>query len=96
MGCDRCAHDDGWRGDAGCHREESTAAIKATWDQTPRAGIILGTGLGGLVDEIELFVWPVVLGGRNPALPAGGSTARALGDEHRFGSGAVRLHYRVR
>ena len=33
--------------------EEATAAIKAKWDQTPRAGIILGTGLGGLVDEIE-------------------------------------------
>ncbi|MBP90976.1 MAG: purine-nucleoside phosphorylase [Planctomycetaceae bacterium] len=33
--------------------EEATAAIRAKWDQTPKAGIILGTGLGGLVDEIE-------------------------------------------
>lgn len=32
---------------------EATAAIRAKWDQTPRAGIILGTGLGGLVDEID-------------------------------------------
>ena len=33
--------------------EAAVAAIKAKWDKTPRAGIILGTGLGGLVDEIE-------------------------------------------
>jgi riboflavin biosynthesis pyrimidine reductase len=25
--------------------------------------------VAGLVDELALFVWPVVLGGRNPALP---------------------------
>jgi len=28
--------------------------IRAKWDQTPKAGIILGTGLGGLVEEIEV------------------------------------------
>ena len=33
--------------------EEAVAAIKAMWGNTPRAGIILGTGLGGLVDEIQ-------------------------------------------
>ena len=33
--------------------EEAVAAIKAKWDKTPRAGIILGTGLGGLVDDIQ-------------------------------------------
>lgn len=33
--------------------EEAVAAIKAKWDQVPRAGIILGTGLGGLVEEIQ-------------------------------------------
>jgi purine-nucleoside phosphorylase len=33
--------------------EEAVAAIKAKWDKTPHAGIILGTGLGGLVDEIQ-------------------------------------------
>ncbi|EFQ83478.1 riboflavin biosynthesis protein RibD C-terminal domain protein [Aeromicrobium marinum DSM 15272] len=50
----------------------------------------------GLVDEIELFVWPVVLGGRNPALPAGWSAELDLLEHQRFPSGAVRLHYRVR
>lgn len=34
--------------------EESVAAIRAQWDKTPVAGIILGTGLGSLVEEIEV------------------------------------------
>jgi purine-nucleoside phosphorylase len=33
--------------------EAAVAAIKAKWDKVPRAGVILGTGLGGLVDEID-------------------------------------------
>jgi len=33
--------------------QEAVAAIRAKWDGTPKAGIILGTGLGGLVEEIE-------------------------------------------
>ncbi|MCH2114249.1 MAG: purine-nucleoside phosphorylase [Pirellulales bacterium] len=33
--------------------EAAAAAIRAEWGETPRAGIILGTGLGGLVDLIE-------------------------------------------
>jgi purine-nucleoside phosphorylase len=32
---------------------EAVAAIRARWQGTPRAGIILGTGIGGLADEIE-------------------------------------------
>jgi purine-nucleoside phosphorylase len=32
---------------------EAVAAIRLQWDPTPRAGIILGTGLGGLAEEIE-------------------------------------------
>lgn len=34
--------------------DEATAAIKAKWDRTPHAGIVLGTGLGSLVEEIEV------------------------------------------
>ena len=33
--------------------QDAVAAIKAKWPHAPKAGIILGTGLGGLVDEIE-------------------------------------------
>ena len=49
----------------------------------------------GLVDEVHLFVWPVVLGGRNPALPTDMRIDLELLDEHRFGNGVVRLRYRV-
>jgi dihydrofolate reductase len=50
----------------------------------------------GLVDELVLFVWPVVLGGRNPALPAHTRADLELIDEHRVSSGVVHLRYRVR
>jgi purine-nucleoside phosphorylase len=33
--------------------EEAKAAIQARWRERPRVGIILGTGLGGLVEEIS-------------------------------------------
>jgi dihydrofolate reductase len=49
-----------------------------------------------LVDELVLFVWPVVLGGRNAALPTDRRTDLELVDEHRFRSGVVHLRYRVR
>jgi dihydrofolate reductase len=50
----------------------------------------------GLVDEVLLWVWPVVLGGRNPALPTDLRVDLELLDEHRFRSGVVHLRYRVR
>ncbi len=34
--------------------EESAAFIKSKWSGTPQAGIILGTGLGPLVEQIEV------------------------------------------
>ncbi len=49
----------------------------------------------GLVDEVALFVWPVVLGGRNPALPTATRVDLELIDEHRFSSGVVHLRYRI-
>ncbi|QDT56645.1 Purine nucleoside phosphorylase 1 [Caulifigura coniformis] len=33
---------------------EATAAIRKAWNRKPHAGIILGTGLGGLVDRIQV------------------------------------------
>jgi dihydrofolate reductase len=51
--------------------------------------------VAGLVDELALFVWPVVLGGRNPALPTDTRADLELIDEHRFSSGVVYLRYRV-
>jgi riboflavin biosynthesis pyrimidine reductase len=51
--------------------------------------------VAGLVDEHALFVWPVVLGRRNPALPTDMRADLALIDEHRFSSGVVHLRYRL-
>jgi len=33
--------------------QDAVAAIRSQWDRTPRAGIILGTGLGGLVQRMK-------------------------------------------
>jgi riboflavin biosynthesis pyrimidine reductase len=51
--------------------------------------------VAGLVDELALFVWPIVLGGRNPALPTDTRADLELLDEHRFSSGVVHLRYRL-
>ncbi|WP_431887574.1 dihydrofolate reductase family protein [Nocardiopsis alba] len=50
----------------------------------------------GLVDELALFVWPIILGGHNPALPTDTRADLELIEEHRFGSGVVHLRYHVR
>ena len=49
----------------------------------------------GLVDEIRLFMHPVIVGGGLHALPADTRLELELLDERRFDSGVVGLHYRV-
>lgn len=49
----------------------------------------------GLIDECQLFVWPVIVGGGKAGLPAGVRAGLELLDEHRFGNGVVQLRYRV-
>jgi dihydrofolate reductase len=49
----------------------------------------------GLVDECQVVVWPLIVGGGKPALPSGISIDLELLDEHRYEDGVVRLHYRV-
>ena len=49
----------------------------------------------GLVDECHLLIWPVALGGGNPALAADGRAELELLDERRFGNGVVHLRYRT-
>jgi dihydrofolate reductase len=46
-----------------------------------------------LVDEIHLFLAPIVVGGGNRALPDGRRVPLELLDERRFGNGVVHLHY---
>jgi dihydrofolate reductase len=50
----------------------------------------------GLVDDVHLFLNPVVIGGGTRALPDGVRAELELVDEHRFANGVVHLHHRVR
>jgi dihydrofolate reductase len=47
----------------------------------------------GLVDEIHLVILPIMVGGGTSALPAGARVRFGLLGQHRFGNGAVHLHY---
>jgi dihydrofolate reductase len=49
----------------------------------------------GLVEEVHLFISPVVVGGGTAALPGDVRLELELVDERRFGNGVVHLHYRV-
>jgi len=50
----------------------------------------------GLVEDLHLFVHPVIVGGGTRALPDGVRLDLELVEEHRFGSGVVHLRYRLR
>jgi dihydrofolate reductase len=50
----------------------------------------------GLVDELQLFVTPIVVGGGKRSLPNNVRLKLELLDERRFGTGVVYLHYRTR
>lgn len=49
----------------------------------------------GLVDECQLFMYPVLLGGGKPAFPSDARIQLDLLEEHRFGNGALNLRYRI-
>ena len=77
---------------------EAVRQLKASADRDLSVGgpSLAGQALeAGLVDEIHLFLNPVLVGGGNPALPDGVPAQLELLDERRFGSGVVHLHYRV-
>jgi dihydrofolate reductase len=46
-----------------------------------------------MVDEVHLFLAPIVVGGGKPAVPTGERVELELLDERRFGGGGVRLRY---
>jgi dihydrofolate reductase len=58
-------------------------------------GLAAAAFRAGLVDQVHLFVNPVVVGGGKAALPTGVRLDLELVDERRFGNGVVQLHYRV-
>jgi dihydrofolate reductase len=83
-------------------RELDPEAVRALKDAAERdlgiggaelAGVALAAGL---VDEVNLFVHPVVVGGGKAALPVAARFDLELLGERRFGSGVVHLQYRPR
>ncbi len=49
----------------------------------------------GVVDELQLFLTPIIVGGGTPALPDKARVPLDLVDERRFGDGTVYLRYRT-
>jgi len=65
-------------------------------DLTIGGAEIAGEALAaGVVDELQLFLHPVVIGGGSRALPDGVKVGLELLDERRFADGVVYLRYRV-
>ena len=50
----------------------------------------------GLIDECQLFLTPIIVGGGKPALPDNVRLALELLEERRFSNGTVFLRYRAR
>jgi dihydrofolate reductase len=77
---------------------DAVRRMKAEGDEDLSVG---GPGLAaealraGLVDEIHLFLSPIIVGGGTPALPDGVRIDLELLDERRFANGVVHVHYRV-
>ncbi len=82
-------------------REFDPAAVRRLKDVSDRdltvGGAVLAAAAlrAGLVDELQLFLVPVVVGGGTPVLPAGVRVPLRLVDERRFAGGVVHLRYRV-
>lgn len=83
-------------------REFDPAAIRRLKDSSAHDITIGGADIAGqamaagLVDEIQLFLNPVIIGGGKRALPDGVRTRLELTQERRFRGGVVFLGYQVR
>ena len=67
----------------------------AEHDMTVGGADLAGQAIkAGLVDELQLFLVPVIVGGGKRALPSGVRSDLELLDTRRFASGAVYLRYR--
>jgi dihydrofolate reductase len=83
-------------------REFDPGAVRAMKEEGERDLSVGGPELAsqalaaGLVDEIQLILYPVVVGGGTAALPAGIRFDLELRDQGSFGNGAAYLRYGVR
>ena len=77
------------------------AVVRDLADSSDRAVSVGGPTLAaealrsGLVDEVQLFVVPVSVGGGTPAFPRDSFLTLELLDERRFANGTVYLNYSV-
>ncbi len=78
---------------------DAVARMKASAEQDISVGgpnLAAQTIRAGLVDEFQLFLTPVVVGGGQHWLPDGAQLSLELVDERRFEGGVVFLRYRPR
>lgn len=82
-------------------REFDPSVVARMKSESPRDLIVGGATLAstalsaGLVDEINLFTYPILLGGGKSYLSSRAPVHLALLDVHRFASGVVYTRYRV-
>lgn len=94
--------DDVWTPRTRLERTFDPVAVRRLKDDADGDISVSGPGLAqhafraGLVDEMHLFVSPIVVGGGKPALAHDVRIDLELLGEHRFGNGVVHLHHRVR
>ena len=83
-------------------REFEPAAVRRLKEAADRDISVSGPDLAqhafraGLVDEVHLWVFPVIVGGGKPGLPRDVKVDLELLDERRFGSGVVHMHFGTR
>ena len=92
--------DEVWTPRTELRREFDPAEVRAVVDAADGDVSISGPGLAqhafaaGLVDDVHLFLFPVIVGGGKPGLPRDVRLDLELVEERRFGSGVVHLHLR--
>ena len=75
---------------------EAVRQVKAEGDLSVGGAELAAEALhAGLVDEIQLFLTPVIVGGGKRALPDGLRLSLELLDERRFANGVVYVRYSV-
>ena len=83
-------------------RDFDPQAVRAMADGLDRDVSVGGATLAahalraGIVDDVHLFVVPVVVGGGTSAWPPNARLTLELMDQDRFADGTVHLHYRTR
>jgi dihydrofolate reductase len=76
---------------------EAVRALKERGDVSVGGPTLAASAIrAGLVDEYQVFVIPVAVGGGTPVFPLGARVALDLVDQRRFASGFVYLRYRPR